>query len=149
MLILFLALTQICWAQKEIQFRWVLTKKEEASNCFAADTYISKNGKELSVNRDALLARSDIEKISLIRDQSGTSRLLIQLTDNGRKKYREATEKNPQRQLAVTIGDELLTDFRITRPETSGRVCLALNSMGEGERIMKSLGLSPRFEYQL
>lgn len=143
----FLCWTQVSWAAaKEIRFRWVLSKKEAGGNLFASDAYVSSDGKELDVNRDAVLSNNDIAQISLVRDQSGFCRLVIQLTPAGREKYRKATGENIDRKLAVVIADELFAVFPVKQAENTGRISLPVASADEGERIIKCLGIASRFQ---
>lgn len=146
-LILFFSLSGLCFSQtKEIQFRLVLTKNEAQTIAF--DSYVDKDGKEILVSKDVLLSNKDIESMSVSKDVSGRYHLLIKFTDIGKNKFHDVTEKNINRQLAVMIGDKILMDSYVRETINTGRTSIPIDSLDEGEELIRSLGLTPSVQYR-
>lgn len=146
-LFLFFCFTHFCFAQtKEIQFRLVLTEKEAETIPF--DNYIGKDGKEISAGKEVLLSNKDIESMAISKNLSKEYHLLIRFTDAGKAKSHEVMEKYSNRQLAVIVDNKDLIGRYTAAVANTGQVSLPVDSLHEGEELIRSLGFTPDVKYQ-
>lgn len=148
---IFLTLCSFSFAlADDIQFRLVLLPNEiqEASYDKYQDPQIED--KELFVSKEVLFSNSDIEKISIFKSPLFNDvRATVHFNSVAKEKLLDVTTKYLKRQLAVVVGDKLVTAPKLMEPLLSGEAQIVgpgLNTLKDIEDFIMRTGFAPYLE---